>query len=231
MFHSNSIEFEIHGRNAMFTDPAGRAEGRLCSYPVPTYEAVKGILRAIYWKPTFVWVPDEIRIMNRIATESYPVKLRRQSSCVIAEEERLTDFRCQVRAHFVWNYNRPEYTADRNEDKHFRIALRHLSRGGRFGIYLGTADCPGYVSPAFWGRGSGHYDNSGVIDLGEMYHGMTYPDEGWDSATRSGIYRRKWHCVMENGVIRFALPEQCSAEFVRSAEIKRFGENKAMTGV
>ena len=79
--------------------------------------------------------------------------------------------------------------------------------------------------------GQGYYDNSGIIDMGEIYHGVTYPDEGWDNATRSGIYRRKWHCIMENGLIRFIKPEECSAEFVRSAGIKRFGENNILTGV
>lgn len=215
----------------MFTDPGRKSAGELYSLPVPTYEAIKGILRSIYWKPTFTWVPDEIRIMNRIRTEKYPVKLRRGSGCTIAEQERLKDFCCQVRAHFIWNENRPEYADDRDEDKHFRIALRHLYRGGRFGIYLGVSGCPGYVYPRFFGSGEGHYDNSGSIDFGEMYHGITYPDEGWDETTRSGISRRSWHCVMENGIIRFAPPEQCCSVFVRRAAIKRFGRSAAVTGV
>lgn len=215
----------------MFTDPDRKAAGEICSLPVPTYEAIKGILRSIYWKPTFTWIPDEVRIMNKICMERYPVKLRRGNGCIICEEERLIDFCCQVRAHFVWNENRPEFAGDRDEDKHFRIALRHLYRGGRYGIYLGVSGCPGSVYPWFFGSGESYYDNSGCVDFGEMYHGITYPDEGWDELTRSGIFRRSWHCTMENGIIRFAPPEQCRSEFVRSAAIKRFGGITETAGV
>ena len=35
----------------MFTDPITKIGGEKCSYHIPTYEAVKGILKSIYWKP------------------------------------------------------------------------------------------------------------------------------------------------------------------------------------
>ena len=123
----------------MFTDPESGG-----SFPVPTFEAVKGILRAVYWKPTFIWVPDELRVMNRISMEDCSVM--RRGRCVV--QRRLADIRWQVRAHFVWNENRPEFARDRDEDKHFRIALRSLARGGRFPVWLGTADCPGDTTTA-----------------------------------------------------------------------------------
>lgn len=214
MQRSNTIEFEIMGRSAMFTDP----ESRTRSLPVPTYEAIKGILREIYWKPTFIWVIDEVRVMNCIFHEKYTVMKHRRP----VEQERLRNVRYQVRAHFVWNDNRPEFTADRDEDKHFRIALRSLAKGGRFAAYLGTADCPCVVRSAHFGSGESYYDHIESIDFGTMYHGVTYPDEGWDARTRSGIYRRTWHCVMSNGVLRFVPPEFCRAELVRPAAAKRF---------
>lgn len=215
MKYANIIEFEVSGRSAMFTDPY--SHGRQ-SYPVPTYEAVKGILRSIYWKPTFVWIPDELRVMNRICTEEYSVQCRGRA----VMQNRLMDIRYQVRAHFVWNENRPEFAADRDEDKHFRIALRSLAHGGRFPVWLGTSDCFGEVRPARFGSGDGSYDNSGVIDFGVMYHGVNYPDEGWNELTRNSVSRRTWRCVMTDGVIRFAPPEKCSAEFVRKAQAKQF---------
>ena len=54
----NTIEFRVWGRFAMFTDPITRVGGEKCSYHVPTYEALKGIAKSIYWKPTFIWVID-----------------------------------------------------------------------------------------------------------------------------------------------------------------------------
>lgn len=221
---SNTIELEIYGSHAMFTDPEQKAAGRLRSLPVPTYEALKGILRSVYWKPTFIWVPDELRVMNKIATEKYPVKLRQNGRIAITEKERLINPRYQLRAHFIWNENRPELAADRDENKHFRIALRCLSKGGRRSVYLGTGDCFGYVRSVHFGSGRGFYDDC-QRDFGEIYHGISYPDEGWDDDTRRGLYLRRWHCVMENGIIRFAPPERCQNEFLKTAGIKRFGNN------
>ena len=230
MFRSNIIEFEIKGRSAMFTDPEARRDGRLTSLTVPTYEAVKGVLHSIYWKPTILWVPDEIRVMNEIRTSPYPMKLRRGAGFELISAQRLINVRYQVRAHFIWNENRPEFTADRDEDKHFHIALRSLSRGGRRCVYLGRADCPAEVRSQYFGSGSGFYDGTGCIDLGEMYHGTTYPDEGWDEATRRGIYVRSWHCVMQDGVIRFVPPENCSSVFLRAAVKKSFVEDQVSGG-
>lgn len=37
-----------------FSDPIMRVGGEKCSYQVPTYEALKGILMSVYWKPTII---------------------------------------------------------------------------------------------------------------------------------------------------------------------------------
>ena len=74
MQHSNSISLRVWGRYALFSDPITRVGGEKFSYPIPTYQAVKGILESVYWKPTFLWVPDAIRIMNPIETESKGIR-------------------------------------------------------------------------------------------------------------------------------------------------------------
>lgn len=56
---SNSIELEIRGERALFRDPL-----RPQTLPVPSCEALKGILGSIYWNPDFIWVPDSLRVMN-----------------------------------------------------------------------------------------------------------------------------------------------------------------------
>ena len=45
-----------------------RLGGEKCSYQVPTYEALKGILSSVYWKPTFIWRILDVRVMNPIQT-------------------------------------------------------------------------------------------------------------------------------------------------------------------
>ena len=62
----------------------------------------------------------------------------------------LKDCRYQVKAHFIWNENRPELEKDRNENKHHNIAKRMIERGGRRDIFLGTRECQGYVSPCYF---------------------------------------------------------------------------------
>ena len=60
----NTIEFRVWGRYALFTDPLTKVGGEKCSYHIPTYEALKGIAKSIYWKPTFIWHIDEVRVMR-----------------------------------------------------------------------------------------------------------------------------------------------------------------------
>ena len=51
---------------ALFTDPITRMGGEKSSYAVPTYQALKGIVESIYWKPTILWYIDEMRVLNLI---------------------------------------------------------------------------------------------------------------------------------------------------------------------
>ena len=64
----NSVEFVVSGKNALFSDVLTRPGGEKCSYPIPTYEALKGIMNSVYFKPTLVWVIDAVRVMNPIRT-------------------------------------------------------------------------------------------------------------------------------------------------------------------
>jgi CRISPR-associated protein Cas5d len=66
----NTVEFEVSGKRALFSDPISRVGGEKTSYYVPTYEALKGILASVYWKPTIIWIIDAVRVMNPIQTAS-----------------------------------------------------------------------------------------------------------------------------------------------------------------
>lgn len=220
MRYRNSIEFEVCGRYALFTDPLTRSGGERCTLPVPTYEALKGILHSIYWKPTLIWMIDEVRVMNQIRTESVSVKTRKYGAlgCDLSVYAYLREVRYRVRAHFVWNESRPEFAADRDEHKHFLLARRMLVRGGRREPFLGVRSCPAEVRPCVFGEGEGCYDGSGRIDFGLMYHGMTYPDEQCGGETR-GLYAGMWRCSMVNGVIKFPPPAECEfTRFIRPME-------------
>lgn len=221
MFRRNSIEFRLWGRYALFTDPLTRVGGEKCSYHIPTYEAIKGVLKSIYWKPTLIWVVDEVRVMKRIRTQTKGTKPQEYSGGnSLAIYTFLSDVEYQVRAHFEWNTHRPELAADRIDGKHYDIAKRMLERGGRQDIFLGTRDCQGYVEPCEFGSGVGELDADGELGFGLMFHSFDYPDETGENR----LYTRSWSPTMVNGVIRFDRPEDCKVRnFVREMAPKTFG--------
>lgn len=225
----NSIEFKVWGRRALFTDPLTKIGGEKCSYHVPTYEALKGVVKSIYWKPTLVWVIDEVRVMKRIRTQTKGTKpLEFSGGNTLAIYTFLADVEYQVRAHFEWNSARPELAADRNEHKHHNIVKRMLERGGRQDIFLGTRDCQGYVEPCSFKSGAGHYDGAGELAFGLMFHGFDYPDETGDGK----LHARFWRPTMIDGVIRFDRPEDCRIrKFVRTMCVKPFGIGKSQRAV
>lgn len=224
--YPNIVEFELWGDYALFSDPVMRLGGEKCSYQLPTYEAMKGVLHSIYWKPTITWVVDALRVVNPIQMEVKgirPIKYRGGND--LAYYSYLKDCRYQVRAHFEWNLNRPELAADRNENKHHQIALRMLRRGGRRDVFLGTRECQGYVRLCAFGEGEGAYDDLARMDFGLMYHGITYADEAYDEATRGGMTAHFWRPTMERGVVNFPRPQDCPhSKFLREMQIKPFGE-------
>lgn len=227
MGHKNTVEFEVYGDYALFSDPITRVGGEKFSYQIPTYEAIKGILQSIYWKPTIIWIIDEVRVMNPIQTESKgirPIKYNTGKND-LSYYTYLKDVRYQVRAHFIWNENRPELIYDRNENKHHNIAKRMIQKGGRRDIFLGTRECQGFVKPCVFGDGNGFYDQINEINFGIMYHGITYPDEAYSEQTKGKLNIRFWQATMKNGIIHFIEPRNCIHKFVREQGYKKFGED------
>lgn len=223
--HANQVEFVVYGKNALFSDPITRVGGEKFSYQVPTYQALKGILESIYWKPTLLWVIEEVRVVNRIQTESKGIRpIKYNGGNTLSIYTYLKDPLYQVRAHFEWNPHRPEHASDRNENKHHNIAKRMIERGGRRDIFLGTRECQGYVESCSYGQDKGFYDEYGDLDFGLMVHGYDYPDE----TGKNELVVRLWRAQMHNGIITFPRPEACTIrQSVREMKPKTFvlGEN------
>lgn len=218
---ADGIEFKVYGRYALFTDPVTRLGGEKASYSVPTYQALKGIVESIYWKPTIVWVIDDVRVMNRIAMQPKGIKTRiyHKAGSGLSYYTYLTDVCYQVRAHFEFNLHREDLKEDRDAGKHLSIARRMVERGGRRDIFLGTRECQGYIEPAVYGEGKGYYDNIPEMPLGTMFHGFNYPDE----TGKDVLQARLWSVVMQNGKIHFLRPEECRLMHdVHKAKAKHF---------
>lgn len=233
MQHPNIVEFKVYGAYALFSDPIMRVGGEKCTYQIPTYEALKGILSSVYWKPTFIWYIDKVRVMNRIQTEvkgMRPIKYNGGND--LAYYTYLKDCYYQVQAHFEWNLNRPELEKDRNENKHHEIAKRMIERGGRRDIFLGARECQGYVEPCKFGEGKSAYDDISQLQFGTMYHGITYADEAYSEETKNKMTVNLWFPLMKNGVIDFLKPKDCPLHrSIHDMNMKSFGENINFSGI
>ena len=229
----NSVEFKITGRYALFADPITRVGGEKFTYQIPTYQALKGILESVYWKPTFIWYIDAVRVMTKIQTESKGIKPIKMSggndlsyyTYLRGDKNRNNNLEYQVLAHFEWNEYRKELDTDRDENKHHNIAKRSIIKGGRRDIFLGTRECQGYVEPCVFGEGESYYDDYGELDFGVMFHGYDYPDETGNDE----LCVRLWRAKMENGIVKFPMPKECDPSlrrFIRKMTAKNFESNR-----
>ena len=223
---NNIVEFNVEGKTAIFTDPLTKIGGEKCSYHIPTYEALKGVLGSVYWKPTFVWIIDKVRVINPIRTQTKGVKPIKYygGGNDLSVYTYLADVEYQLQGHFEWNLKRDDMAKDRNDMKHWIVAKRMIERGGRRDIFLGTRECQGYVEPCAFGEGKGFYDNSGEVAYGLMFHGFDYPDE----IGKSELHSRFWWPKMVDGVVKFDRPEQCS---IRKLAKKMTGQPPLSSGL
>lgn len=216
---NNSIEFRVYGVRALFTDPVSRIGGEKYSYSIPTYQALKGILESIYWKPTIVWHIDSVRIMNPIVNESVnmrPINYNGKNDLSIYTYLSKVDY--HVRAHFEWNLNRSDLEGDRNENKHYFQTKRWIEKGGRRDIFLGTRECQAYVEPCAFNDGVGTYDQLDQMPMGIMFHGFDYGDETGNEE----LVARFWTPIMKKGIVEFIRPEDCTIrKKIKEYKVKR----------
>lgn len=231
MEYENSVSFLVSGKMALFSDPVTRAGGEKCSYQVPTYQALKGIIESIYWKPTFIWRIDAVRVMNPIRSRSEGIRpIGYTGGNTLSIYTYLTDVAYEVKAHFEWNENRPDLSGDRNENKHYLIAKRMIDRGGRRDVFLGTRECQAYVEPCesgFSDTAKGYYRDTPEMSFGLMFHGFNYPDE----TGRNQLESRFWYPKMRNGVIEFCAPGDCPVvRVIKKQKPKAFVIGRNMSG-
>ena len=232
MKYKNNVYFRVFGKYALFTDPLTKIGGEKFSYEIPTYSALKGVLQSIYWKPTFIWIIDEVKIMKPIQTQSVGVRPihYHDNKNDLSVYTYLYDVEYLVKAHFEWAENRPELKCDRNETKHWLIAKRMIEKGGRRDIFLGTRECQAYVEPCdYENEQSAFYSNINERCFGVMVHGITYADEQTDEKYKGKMTVRLWRPVMKKGIVCFDRPDSKNMiiKEIRTQDIKKFivGQN------
>ena len=215
---------KITGDYALFTAPESKGGGEKITYMVPTRQAMQGIVDAIYFKPTFINVVDEIKIINPIETHTIGVRaLYNNGKPGLNYFTVLQNPQYLVKYHFEWNENRSDLKKDRNIKKHEAIMERSLKRGGRRDIFLGTREFVGYaesVSEEDYVHDNSCYKGQ-KLNLGYMFQEFIYPKE------EGNLISCYAATIMENGLISYGAAESCpiknelsTYKFKRLSEIK-----------
>lgn len=222
--------YECYGSKALYTIYWSRIGGEKLSYLVPTCGAIKGMTENMYWKPTMVYYPDRIRIMNEMDMMTVPKLLSKVDS---SERDRafyalLRNVRYQIEGHAEWNLRYKQFERDRIYEKHQDMIDRHLNHCSVKRVYFGESSClvDDYYLCKF-GEGKGFYDNSGEIDLGMMFHSFVYANEAVLPEDEGYLTAKFWHPVMKDGVIEFIRPEECPvSRRLREDEVKEFKDRR-----
>lgn len=197
----------IVGDRALFTNPATKGGGEKFSYPVPTRQALEGVVDNIYYKPTIVNVVDEVKVVNPIETESHGV--RALLSNYKADLNYMTYVRkveYLVKFHFEWNFSRGDLTKDRKMSKHQTLMERSLEVGGRRDAFLGTRECYATIEPLTkeeYQTATTAYDGE-TLDFGIMFHTFTYP-----KTEKMPLIAHYTRTQMVNGVITYKSKSDC----------------------
>ncbi|MBN2611004.1 MAG: type I-C CRISPR-associated protein Cas5 [Bacteroidales bacterium] len=161
------IALNVWGKYACFTRPEMKVER--VSYDVMTPSAARGILEAIYWKPSICWIIDKIHVLkpvrftnirrNEVASKipyrNVTQAMNDQSStlALFIEDDRqqraaliLEDVAYVIEAHFELTEKAGSKEAeDVKPEKHYDIFKRRTKIGQCFNQpYLGTREFPAF---------------------------------------------------------------------------------------
>ncbi|NMA07371.1 MAG: type I-C CRISPR-associated protein Cas5 [Ruminococcaceae bacterium] len=226
-FQSKPFYMKIWGDYALFTDPMTKAGGEKYTYQVPTYQALKGIVEACYWKPVLYYVMDEVKIIKPIQTETHGIRAPlNNGKNDLNSYTYLKDVEYWIKFHFEWNENRQDMNDDRDEIKHREILIRSMKRGGRRDIFLGARECVGYVDYLTENK----YNNAKTAfenekrSFGLQFHSFIYPDENENIRGDEGpLISCFSNTLIEDGCIKYCRPEECSSHHeLSSYKIKSF---------
>lgn len=207
------IVFRVSGDYALFARPEMKVER--VSYDVITPSAARGIIEAVYWKPSIRWVIDRIHVLKEIEFTnirrnevSAKISTEKVQQVMKGKEEPLflasNDVRQQRAAMLLKNVDYiieahfemiPEKSGvDDTEEKHFNMVIRRLRKGQyHHAPCLGTREFGAKLELIE----NGHIPRSchnGKRDLGWMLYDLDFSDS-------NDIKPLFFHAIMQDGVI------------------------------
>lgn len=204
---SYGVKLKVWGPYACFTRPEMKVER--VSYDVITPSAARGILEAIYWKPSIRWIVDRVHVLNPVCFTSIrrnelegKVPLRNVTTAmkdgtsaveVLIEDQRqqraaiiLKDVAYVIEAHFDIVGK-----ADVDPEKHRAMFERRVRQGQCFHRpYFGCREFPvqfEWVSDDL--PSSAH---QGERDLGWVLHDIDFA---------AGMQARFFRAIMKDGIV------------------------------
>ncbi len=205
---SYGIKLKVWGEYACFTRPEMKVER--VSYDVMTPSAARGILEAIYWKPSIIWVIDRIHVLKPVSFTtirrnelSGKISTRTAKTARKENDKRFETFiedERQQRASMVLknvayvieaHFDVKPDTDDGNPAKHLDMFKRRARKGQCFHRpYLGCREFPAHftlleeIFPAS--------DLQGEKDLGWMLHDIDFGNN---------MEARFFRAIMNDGII------------------------------
>src|SRR4030066_606522 len=178
------IVIRVCGDYALFTRPEMKVER--VSYEVITPSAARGIIEAVYWKPSIRWVIDKIHVLNEIEftnirRNEVSEKMSEKRAYLASNEVRqqraamvLRKVDYVIEAHFEII---PEKCGpDDTVEKHYNMALRRLRKGQYFSApCLGTREFDAKVELIEDGQ-IPESNLKGIKELGWMLYDMDFTD-------------------------------------------------------
>jgi CRISPR-associated protein Cas5d len=191
---SYGVKIKVWGERACFTRPEMKVER--VSYDVPTPSSVRGILEAIYWKPSIRWVVNKIVVLkpvkfenirrnelgSKLAKNKITKAMKDGKSPVetFIEEDRqqrasmvLKDVSYIFEASFEMTGVKAEKKDEQNPQKHLEIFTRRAKKGQCFHqAYFGCREFP--VNFEWADSGDITTPFQGKKDLGWMLYDMDF---------------------------------------------------------
>jgi CRISPR-associated protein Cas5d len=163
--YDSPLMMKVWGEFACFTRPEMKVER--VSYAVPTPSAARGILEAVYWKPQFRWVVEEIWVLNPIRYWS-----------VLRNE---VNSRASERAAAAWARRGGGYDATADRAQRHTLGLRNVAYiiRARLEVKLGVEDDPAKFRDQFRRRvRDGRCFATPYLGCREFSAGFAAPDGG-----------------------------------------------------
>ena len=121
----NRLQMKVSGKYALFTDPMTKISGEKSSLMIPTYEALKGIVEANFWKPCLKYIIESVKILNPIRTERKGIRpIKYDGGNDLSYYTYLSDVSYLVTYRFEWNKAYPQLQMSIWECESVRHILR-----------------------------------------------------------------------------------------------------------